>query len=430
MPKEPDKYFEEQLKQAADAYDPPCPEEAWLAMEALLDEPPGRRQAIIQNSRLLDDLFLLMTILVFLFLPLKNSSPGKLTAETSETLHQKAITGVIAVQRHDVEMDKPKHSGETVIAEEMMANDQGKPSASAKKTANLQAATIGADQPQVRNSNLQSVFSPANQQQAVTARNMPGHSTDIMEKPLAIRDQYSRLQFTKAPYIELGGEQSPSVQFTYTVPSVAAAKPKQINSPGLLKKFTLTPFATSEWTTAKSGSAANAGIGGGALLGYRINNKITIQAGFAFSRKLYNGGYDTYNAPGGSYWSMVDIYSLEADCEIWEFPIRAAYTIRQKRKSSIYATAGIAAALMKKERYDIYYKRPNGQYANATPEYKSKKMFPLAAMQLGAGYQYSITPNISLVAEPFIKLPLSGVGEGKIKLHSAGIQAGVSYQFR
>ncbi len=40
---------------------------------------------------------------------------------------------------------------------------------------------------------------------------------------------------------------------------------------------------------------------------------------------------------------------------------------------------------------------------------------------LSAGYQRKINNTFSLMAEPYMKLPLSGVGFGKVKLNSMGI---------
>jgi len=42
-------------------------------------------------------------------------------------------------------------------------------------------------------------------------------------------------------------------------------------------------------------------------------------------------------------------------------------------------------------------------------------------LDLSAGYEYTLNKRFSLAAEPYVKLPFSGVGAGKIKLNSAGV---------
>jgi hypothetical protein len=42
-------------------------------------------------------------------------------------------------------------------------------------------------------------------------------------------------------------------------------------------------------------------------------------------------------------------------------------------------------------------------------------------LTLSAGYQRKINRTFSIAAEPYIKVPLAGVGYGKVKLNSAGV---------
>jgi hypothetical protein len=42
-------------------------------------------------------------------------------------------------------------------------------------------------------------------------------------------------------------------------------------------------------------------------------------------------------------------------------------------------------------------------------------------LNFSGGYQYSFNKQFSFAAEPYINLPLKGVGEGKVKLNSGGI---------
>ena len=44
-----------------------------------------------------------------------------------------------------------------------------------------------------------------------------------------------------------------------------------------------------------------------------------------------------------------------------------------------------------------------------------------SVVDISAGYEHSINKRFSIIAEPYVKLPLSGIGIGKIKLNSAGV---------
>jgi hypothetical protein len=78
---------------------------------------------------------------------------------------------------------------------------------------------------------------------------------------------------------------------------------------------------------------------------------------------------------------------------------------------------------MKKETYNYFYKH------NATgPTYtqkwtlqnENKHLF--SVLTFSGGYQRNISNRFFISAEPYIKIPLSGVGFGKVKLNSAGAQ--------
>jgi hypothetical protein len=61
-------------------------------------------------------------------------------------------------------------------------------------------------------------------------------------------------------------------------------------------------------------------------------------------------------------------------------------------------------------------------------ERKNNEWFKV--LNLSAGVQRAIGERWHLQAEPFVKVPLSGVGEGDVLLSSWGVFMGFKYQFR
>ena len=77
---------------------------------------------------------------------------------------------------------------------------------------------------------------------------------------------------------------------------------------------------------------------------------------------------------------------------------------------------------MKKETYQYFYKyNPAGPTVNRSYTIKNQNNHPFSIMTLSAGYQRSLTKHISFIAEPYFKVPLTGVGAGKVKLNSTGV---------
>ena len=76
---------------------------------------------------------------------------------------------------------------------------------------------------------------------------------------------------------------------------------------------------------------------------------------------------------------------------------------------------------MKKEKYDYLYNSPAGQTYNYVKTINNENKHYFSVITLSAGYQYNFNNRLSLIAEPYLKLPLSGIGAGKIKLNSTGL---------
>ena len=76
---------------------------------------------------------------------------------------------------------------------------------------------------------------------------------------------------------------------------------------------------------------------------------------------------------------------------------------------------------MKKETYNYQYKTPSGQTYNYVTTINNENKHYFSVLSLSGGYQYKLNDRIAFVAEPYVKIPLAGIGEGKIKLNSAGL---------
>lgn len=170
-----------------------------------------------------------------------------------------------------------------------------------------------------------------------------------------------------------------------------------------------------------SSLAAKYGIG----IGYQLNNKWSVQTGFYAGRKKYAAGPNDYHAKEHSYWSYVQITKVDAVCMIYEIPIAVRYNFLRKASLSYYATAGLSSYLMKKEDYNYYYIRYNIPH-EAYYSYTGNAHF-LSTFSLSAGVEKKLSNTLSLQLEPSVSLPLSGVGDGKVKLFSTAIMVGVKY---
>jgi len=89
--------------------------------------------------------------------------------------------------------------------------------------------------------------------------------------------------------------------------------------------------------------------------GYRLSNRWSVQTGFNVSRKKYIAGPGDYNPKAGSYWAMVEIKKVDANCLVYEIPLAFRYNVFQRKNTTLYATAGVSSFIMKKEDYKYSY---------------------------------------------------------------------------
>ena len=54
-------------------------------------------------------------------------------------------------------------------------------------------------------------------------------------------------------------------------------------------------------------------------------------------------------------------------------------------------------------------------------EAKNENKHYFSVLDLSAGYNLHLSKTVSLSAEPYLKIPLSGIGVGKVQLNSTGV---------
>jgi hypothetical protein len=178
-------------------------------------------------------------------------------------------------------------------------------------------------------------------------------------------------------------------------------------------------------STIKFQSIKNIGVSAGVLVGYQINKTISIESGVLWSIKNY------YSE--GKYFSVKNIYlpagasikKVSGECNMIEVPLVAKYNFRSSGKSNFSASAGISSYFMKKEDYNYQVDRNGLQYPYST-SYKNTSTDVFAVANFAAGYNRQVKKNIKLRIEPYVKIPLQGVGIGSLPIMSTGLNIGVT----
>lgn len=153
--------------------------------------------------------------------------------------------------------------------------------------------------------------------------------------------------------------------------------------------------------------------------GYSVGKHISITTGFFVSRKVYDAAPAEYKFSSGTQYP--NLWMINADCMVYEIPVNFYYSFAPHKKHSWFTGAGVSTLFMKEERYNYKYKTPAGQYYNYEHTYSNQNKHLFSVITLTGGYQYNLNSRVQLLAAPYIKMPLSGIGEGAIHLKSGGI---------
>jgi len=159
----------------------------------------------------------------------------------------------------------------------------------------------------------------------------------------------------------------------------------------------------------------------GAGIAYAESKKFTLRTGFYVSSKIYSANPSDYHPPKTFWTYYPDLQKIDANCKVYEIPVNLTYNFKQVKKHNWFAAAGLASYIMKNENYGYYSENTSGQtqYADADVSNQNKNIFSI--LTFSGGYQYHINSRFSVMAEPYIELPLNGIGFGKINLNSTGL---------
>lgn len=159
----------------------------------------------------------------------------------------------------------------------------------------------------------------------------------------------------------------------------------------------------------------------GAGISYQFSKKFTLRTGFYFSKKSYDAKASDYHPPTNFWNYYPDLEYIDANCKIYEVPLIINYNFNENAKHLWFGSAGFSSYFMKREDYDYFSKNASGQNSYGNYSIKNKNQHYLSSVRLSAGYEKKLGNSISITTEPYLSLPVNGIGYGKVKLYSAGV---------
>ena len=206
-------------------------------------------------------------------------------------------------------------------------------------------------------------------------------------------------------------------------PSAKVPPPVVVRQPRLYVGLVGAP----DVTTVKFKGVESPTLNVGALVEYRLGNRWRVSSGVLRSTKHYVARREDYD--WGAYASRVyqrDFTDVDGSCTVLDVPLNLRYDLVVRASSRVYGSAGMSSFFMQKERYAYAYIENNTAKLWERRTVNENRHF-FSIVNASVGYEHSLGGQWSLQAEPYVKIPLAGVGAGKVRLTSGGLFLAVKY---
>jgi len=433
----PDEEIDKILKDAANQHHPPYDDTAWGKMEILLDkhlpEKKDRKKPIF---------FLLLFLLLggAIFWGIESAQKNS-TAAVAEKISGKYIEAGTASNSPATKNNGNAAIVSTPADQNNTANNQSAPASGTGSLNNAAANTTTNDDVDVytnsksknytnRGRTAMKVKSPvassSSDDNLPTSKNTitknddnnivnptADNTKDVVDNNKMVTSQED-VTAKKTDYTPIEKEKTPVEKSNTT----AASSKQKKNNKAVENKFAITVSGGADLSYITINNAGKIKPIYGAGVRYAVGKHIAISSGFNVSKKVYTALPTQYKFTG---YTNPNLVKINADCNVYEIPLTVYYNFLQAKKHGWFAGVGLSSFLMKKEYYEYDYQNPSGQPYSYDKTVSNENKHFLSVLSLSAGYQYKLSNRISFMAEPYLKVPLSGIGLGKIKLNSTGV---------
>jgi hypothetical protein len=170
-------------------------------------------------------------------------------------------------------------------------------------------------------------------------------------------------------------------------------------------------------------------VGGelGLLVGYSLSKKISIESGLTLSNKKYysDGQYFSMEKISPTMPPSMKILTVESKATVLEIPLKGRYNLITKKNGNLFITAGASSYLLLHEQNN-YQALVNGGQESLKGDYGTMRQYFATSINLSIGYEKKIGEKALLRIEPYLELPLKGLGVGSMSVFGTGLHFGLS----
>ena len=162
-----------------------------------------------------------------------------------------------------------------------------------------------------------------------------------------------------------------------------------------------------------------------------MNTRLSFETGIIWNKKSYSseGKNFSMDKVGSAMPAGMIINDLESRSSLIEIPVKAKYDFFRKRNSNFFIAGGVSSYIMTTEK-NKYNVTMNGTHEKVSGVYEKNNYGIPAVANFSFGFEQSISRIVNIRVEPFLKVPLRGMGVGRLPVTSAGLQVGITSRLK
>jgi hypothetical protein len=256
-----------------------------------------------------------------------------------------------------------------------------------------------------------------------STKNKPGKTVGTEANGSEGIENSSMSPYTKSGLAASGNSADLSL---IAMPEMTTLKPGPVKKQKIKNKnFYVGAIGGLDLTTVSFQQTSDVGYHFGGIAGYSFSKKWSVEVGFIVEKKSYYTDGEHFDKSGLHLGPNTTVVSVDGDCKMFEIPFSVKYDIRNTYKSNFFVTGGFSSYIMKKEDYEMVYQYGSGSRATHYYPYENSSKNFFAELRITGGYAIKLPQQFSFRIEPYLNIPVAGVGYGKLHLMSAGLNAGV-----
>lgn len=194
-------------------------------------------------------------------------------------------------------------------------------------------------------------------------------------------------------------------------------------------RFYIGLVAAPDLTTVKFEDVERPMLNLGVVLEYRLTSRLRVSTGLLRANKEYYARREDYDWTNYPRAQTRNFSWVDGACTVLDVPLNLRYDALVRPQARLFGSVGLSSFFMQRENYSYDYMENGMSKTWNIPGVVNENRHLFSILNLSFGYERQLGTHWSLQAEPYLKLPLAGVGAGKVRLTSGGVFFGVKYGF-